>query len=287
VSDPAPESKPAKKPLLARWSVRIFLGLVVLAGAGLLLRNVLVRAGLETAVTEVTGFPLTIDEFDLGLTTARVEVGGMRLSNPEGFEDPRCIDVPRLVADVELASAFGEELHVREIDLHVAEVVVVRNAKGETNLDRLSALGGGGKEGGEGGGEGKEAAGPAKETKWKCDLLRLRLGRVVMLDYSGGGKPSRDEWELDVDEEFRDLDGPGAVVRVLVWQVLKKTPVKLLRASAEQLAKEIGGTLKKGVGTVIDGVGGAVEGIGKGLGGLLGGDDDGKKEEKKPPKRRR
>src|SRR5688572_31048633 len=48
-------------------SLRIGVALLVLGVAGYFARNLLVRKGLETAVTEVTGFPLAIDSFDLGL----------------------------------------------------------------------------------------------------------------------------------------------------------------------------------------------------------------------------
>jgi hypothetical protein len=267
---PPPPAVPVAAPrtLLRRWSVRILLALVVLGGAGLLLKNLLIRKGLEESVTEVTGFPLAIDSFDLGLFDARVDVKGLRLTNPPGFEDPRCLDVARLLADVDLMSAFGKELHVERIDLDIAEVVVVKNAQGETNLDRLEALGDG---------EGGKAAGPKesapkkpaepkgakrKDRKWRCDLLHLRLGKVVLIDYTEmrKGKPKQEVFDLDIDERIKDVHGPKQIVRIIVRRVVTKTPIRLLKATAENLA----------------------EGIGDALGGLLGIDE--KKEEPPPPK---
>ena len=115
--------------------------LVVLLLGAFLLRNLLVRAALETAVTEVTGFPLEIGSMDFQPFAARVNVNDLRLRNPAGFEDPNCLSIPKFVVDVVGSSLLSDRFHAEEIDLVVEEVVVVRNAAGELNLDRLAALG--------------------------------------------------------------------------------------------------------------------------------------------------
>jgi uncharacterized protein involved in outer membrane biogenesis len=274
---------------MKRWLVRILVALLLLAAVGLLAKNLLIRKGLEAGVTEVTGFPLAIGSFDLGLFNARVDVKDLRLSNPPGFEDPRCLLAPRLLADVELKSVFREELHVQEVDLDVEEVVVVKNTKGETNLDRLEALAGGddgGKAPGAKGPGAKEpgakepgakdkGAGKAKERKWRCDRLHLKLGRVVYLDYTSmkGGKPKEETFDLKVDEHFKNVRGPEQIVKILVLKVLTRTPITLLRASVDSLTSSIGDAAEKALG------GSAKDA----LGGLLGGGDDRKKEPQAPP----
>jgi hypothetical protein len=252
---------------MKKWLVRGGIALVVLAVAGLLLRNLLVRKGMEAAVTAATGFPLEVDSFSLGLTDSRVEAGGMRLRNPSGFEDPRCIEIPRLVADMELASLFGSRPHAEEIVLDLKEVVVVRNAAGETNLDRLKALGGGG------GGGGGEAA-PAKE--FQCDRLELGIGKVVFLDYTRAvdGKPRRDEWDLAIKEEFRDVTGAGQIVKIVVLRVLQRTPIKLVGATVDSLVGGLGevvGGAGKVVGGAVETLGEGVKGVGGALDGIFGG----------------
>jgi len=251
------------KSFVVRWSLRLFLGLLVLGTILYFARNILVRKGLETAVTDGTGFPLAIGSFDLGLFDSKVDARGVRLSNPAGFEDPRCLEVKRLSADVALRSAFKERLRIEEIDLDIEEVVVVRNAKGEMNLDRLRALGG------EGGDEkkAKEAKGTkgdgkkkdAPKAKWICDRLHLRIARVVYLDYSSmkKGKPKREEFDLKVDETFKNVKGPEEVVKIVVLKVLKNTSIQLLRASVDSLTEGMGDLLKD----TGKGLGGALEGL--------------------------
>jgi hypothetical protein len=266
------------KPLLKRWWVRISLAFLVLGLVAYVARNFVVRKGLETAVTEVTGFPLEIDSFNLGIAQSKVVVKGMHLRNPRGFPDPRCITIRRLVADVDLGSAFKDEFHAEAIDLDIDEIIVVKNAVGETNLDRLAALGGGGDEK-EPAPEAKGKKEPAKERKWRCDRFHLRIPRVVFLDYTSlrQGKPKEEVYVLNVDETFHDLTEPDAIIRIIVLKVLAGTPIRLVNATVDTLAAGVSGV----VGGVVKGVGGVVEGVGGLIG--VGGKEEPKKEPPPPP----
>ena len=240
---PQPSSATGKRSGLLKWALRLALVLLVLLAAGILFRNSLIRAGTEAVVTRVTGFPLTLDSFDLGLLDGRIEMKGMHLRNPGGFEDPRCIEVPRLVAQVDLESVRSEVLHLPEIVLDVKEVVVVRNAAGEINLDRLRALGGSG-DGGKGGAKEPADSGPGR--RWRIDRLELTMGRVLLLDYTKlkDGKPREETWDVGVDhEEFRNVDSPEAIVKIIVLKVLRGTSIRLVNASVERLTEGLKGPL--------------------------------------------
>jgi hypothetical protein len=275
MSDPAAAPPAPKK---KHRFLKFLAVLLVLAVCAFYFRNFLVRKGMETAVTEVTGFPLTVGSFNLGLGRVRVEITDLRLSNPEGFEDPRCLHANRIVADIEGKSLFGKELHIEELDLNIPEIVVVKNAKGETNLDRLKTLAGEEKDAKEGkdgkDGKGKKKA-EEKPFRWKCDRMYLKMGKVVFLDYTDakGGKPKKDVWDLKVDEKFKDLDGPDQVVRIIVWKVITKTPVKLVTTTASALGNGLVGLGEGAVDLVKD--------AGSAIGGLFGGGEEPKKDDKK------
>ena len=291
---------PRKKGGFLRWTLRLGVALLLLLVLGILGRNILIRKGAEAVVTQVTAFPFTMGSFNLGLFDARAEIGDMELRNPPGFEDPRCLSIPRLVADIEGKSLFRETLHVEEIVLDIREVVVVRNAAGETNLDRLKALAGDGGKNGEGKPGGKEGGGGkappdsgsdegGTKRKWKCDRLDLTLGRVVYLDYSKmkDGKPKEEMFELRIaHEEFRNIHDPEQIVKIIVLKVLKGTSIKMMNATVESLT----GSLKdvtSGIGSAVEG---GVKGIGDAIGGIFGGgkkDEPPKKEEPPPKKKKR
>jgi hypothetical protein len=290
VSEPAPPpaASPGPPPAPRRgrglvWTLRIGGGLAALLLLLLLSRGFVVRHALETVVESVTGFPLEIADVSIGLTNGRVEVTDLRLMNPPGFEDPRCLHVSRLVADAEVGSFLRDVYHAEEIDLVIPEIVVVKNAAGETNLDRLSALAG--KDGdGPAAGEEPAKAEPGKDVRWRCDLLHLSIGRVVFLDYTRmrDGKPKRDTWDLDIDEEFRDLTSPEQVVRLIVLKVVAGTPIRLVNATVETLKEGLGGVV--GVaGDLLKGAGGAIKGAAEGIGGAIEGIFGGGKKKEEPP----
>ena len=269
---PAPAS-PAEPPKKKHRFLMFIAVLAILAVVAFAFRNFLVRKGMETAVTEVTGFPLTVGSFKLGITSSRVEIRDLHLENPEGFEDPRCLHANRIVADLEAKSVFGKVLHIEELVVNIPEVVVVKNAKGETNLDRLKALGG----------EAKEKTEKVKKEplRWKCDRMHLKMGKVVFLDYTDakGGKPKKDEWKLDVDEKFKDLDGPDKVVKIIVLKVITNTPVKLVSTTAN--------ALKDGIVGIGEGAVDLVKDAGGAIGGLFGGGEEEKKPAPKDTKKKR
>ena len=272
---PAPSSAPRKGRAL-RWTIRIAIGFAALFLLLLVSRGFVVRHALEAAVTRSTGFPLEIADVSIGLTNGRVEVTDLRLGNPPGFEDPRCLHVSKLVADAEVGSFLREVYHAEEIELVVPEIVVVKNAAGETNLDRLSALAG---KDGE-----KKPDEPGKELRWRCDRLRLVLGKVVFLDYSRAkdGKPRRETWDLDIDEEFRDLTSPDQIVRLIVLKVVAGTPIRLVNATVETLKEGLDGVV--GVaGEILKGAGGAIKGAAEGIGGAIEGIFGGGKKAEPPP----
>ena len=273
---PDPAAPPKKKGWFRRWA----LPLLGIAAAGLLLavvfRGFLVRKMVEEGVTRVTGFPLEVESVDLGLSNTRVEVINLRLKNPVGFEDPRCLHMARLVADVDLPSLFTDRFHAEEIEVVIPEIVVVKNAAGETNLDRLSALAGDEKE--------KKAEEPAKELEWKCDRLHLVIGKVVFLDFTRmrDGKPKEDVWDLSVDEEFRDLTNPNQIIRIIVLKVLAGTPIRLVNATVDTLKDGLSGVV--GIaGGVIKGAGGIIKGAADGIGGVVEGIFGGGEEKPPPP----
>ena len=158
----------------------------------------------------------------------------------------------------------------------VPEIVVVKNSKGETNLDRLSALAEGDPK--------KPPEEPAKERKWRCDHLHLAIGRVVFLDFTRmrDGKPKEEVWDLNVDEEFRDLTNPNQIIRLIVLKVVAGTPIRLVNSTVDTLREGLSG-VAGAAGDVIKGAGGVIKGAAEGIGGAIEGIFGGGKKEEPPP----
>ena len=116
---------------------RILLGLLVLVIVGVLCRNFIARKAVEIGVTEVTGFPLKIGAVQVGLFSGQLSVHDLKLLNPSEFEDSRFVDLPLFNLQYELGSLLRLAPHVKEIDVRINEVVIVKNAQGKTNANTI------------------------------------------------------------------------------------------------------------------------------------------------------
>ncbi len=130
--------------------------------------------------------------------------------------------------------------------LNLKEFVVVKNAEGEVNVNALKPEG-----------EKKEPkkrrapAEPKKKAKapeMQIDSLRLKIGKVVYKDYSRGGGPFVREFDVNVDEEYKDIDSPRALIKLIMVKALAGTAVsKLAGIDINELKGAITDTLSGAV----------------------------------------
>jgi uncharacterized protein involved in outer membrane biogenesis len=183
-----------------------------------LARNIVVKVLVEGGMEKITGLELKIKSFDINLKKASLGIKELRLFNPKGYREKTMLHMPDFYADYDLPSILTGKVHFEEINLYVKEFFVEKNEKGELNLDSLKSLQGD-----------KKTSGKKKaKKKIQIDRLRLRIGKVVYRDYSGGGGPTVKEYQLNIDQEFRNIDDPDALVRLIVFKALVNTSIAYL-----------------------------------------------------------
>jgi len=142
-----------------------------------------------------------------------------------------------------LSDIVKGKVHLEEMRLYLREFVIVRNANGELNLNALKPVS---KEKKAGAAPDRHAEAPetakAKEKgpEMQIDLLSLRIGKVIYKDYSGGGEPIVQEFELNLNEEHRNITNPNALVGVLTARALMNTTIaRLAKIDPSELLSEI------------------------------------------------
>lgn len=99
----------------------LILGLILVAllvGATLLITTRLgpiVKRVVETAAPRQLGVPVTVQRVDVRPWRGRVEVQGLVVANPEGFQSPSAFDLGELVMSIDLKSLFSDVIRVHEI----------------------------------------------------------------------------------------------------------------------------------------------------------------------------
>ncbi|MBD3379636.1 MAG: hypothetical protein GF408_04140 [Candidatus Omnitrophica bacterium] len=186
-------------------------------------KNTIVKISVEKGVQAVTGLKLGIKSLDVGLVKTLVDVKGLRLYNPPAFRDKLMMDVPEIYVDYDLPAIMKGTIHLSEMRLDLKEFVVVKNEEGVLNLDSLKVV----QE------EVEDQKAPAREKagempEIQIDSLRLKIGKVVYKDYSKGGEPSVKEFNISLDETYKNIDDPNKLVSLIVVRALMNTTISNL-----------------------------------------------------------
>lgn len=130
---------------LFKWTFLLGVGLVLIGGGLVLLRNVLGRSALEHWLQNTLGYEAVVGTLRISLGEPVVTVRNVRLLNPRDLIGGRpFLDIPeiRVVYDRD-ALAYGE-LRVRELRLRVTAVSMARSPQGHSTqqilVERLREL---------------------------------------------------------------------------------------------------------------------------------------------------
>lgn len=198
---------------LGKLVMLIIVALVVLV----LARNVVIKAAMVTGARLVAGMPLSIQKFDLDILNTSVDIEGLTLKNPSGFHDTVLVDIPKILVAYQRAAILTGKIHLKDIEFDLKQFTVVKNEKGELNLDRLKALQGTQKAPAQAKKEAPKA--PAKPIPVQIDRMHLKIGKVVYVDYSSG-QPVTKEFLINVDQNYENITDLYSVVRLIVLKAM-------------------------------------------------------------------
>lgn len=204
---------------------KIFLWIVIIAAVLFFGRNVIAKMAVEQGTRAVTGLPLSLGKLDLNFDKTFVEIFNLKLSNPPGFEDDVMLSMPEILVDYDLPAIFKGKVHLEELTVNLDQFVVIKNSKGELNLDSLKAVQQS-KKAETGKTEPTKKGGAAPQVG--IDKLSLKVGKVIFKDYSKGGAPVVKEFKINLNEHYDNITNLNAVVSLIVVKALSKTTVAAL-----------------------------------------------------------
>jgi hypothetical protein len=191
-----------------------------------LTKNIIAKIGMEKGVEVVTGLKISVRNFNIGILGTLVGIEDMKLYNPEGYKDPVMLDMEEIYVDYNLPAIIQGTIYLEEMRIALKEFVVVKNEKGELNLNALKVV----KED-EGAGKAAPSEKPSKKGKapgFRIDKLQLKIGRVLYKDYSKGASPVVKEFKININEQFTDINDPEKLVSLIIVKALMGTPIAAL-----------------------------------------------------------
>ncbi len=239
----------------------VVVGLLLLVAALLFAKNMIAKVSVEKGVEMVTGLQLDMQSLDVGITETLVGIEGLQLHNPEGYEDKIMVDIPEIYVDYDLGAFFKGKVHLEELRVNLKEFVVVKNEKGELNLNALKVVQEEEKE------EMPSEKPSVKKEKAKMpplqiDVLELKIGKVIYKDYSKGTPPKVREFNVNIDERYENITSPYALVSLILVKAFANTTIASLanfdlgplKTQFDETLKEASEITQKTVGKAVDAV---------------------------------
>lgn len=124
-----------------RWLFRLLLVLAVVVFLAaitlLLLKDSITKSVAERNLRDATAMDARVGKLEVGLFTPTVNLEGLKLYNPPEFGGGTFLDLPELRIEYVPDELRNRKLHLKTLRLHVAEVHVVRNKEGKTNIEAI------------------------------------------------------------------------------------------------------------------------------------------------------
>jgi len=214
-------------------------------------KNGIAKAVLSSAVSSAAHVPARIGSVNLSFITASIRIKNFKLSNPSGFPEKIMVDIPQIFIDFDPGALFKGRAHFEEVRLDMKQLTVIKNKEGKVNVEVVKPSDKEKKQSHE---KAKAASG-GKAPKLHIDKLVLSIGQVVYKDYSAGGEPQIQSFDINIkDREFNNIDNPSQVVSLVMFEALAKTSLSRLASLDIDSFKEGGiQALSKGLGVVSDG----------------------------------
>jgi len=163
---------------LVRIGVTLFLLAITLLVIAVLLKDVIAKSIAERNLRDSTGMDAKISKLEVNLSTPTVNLEGLKLYNTPEFGGSTFLDLPELRIEYVPGDFRDGKLRFKTVRLHLAEVHVVKNKSGKTNIDLLQ------KE------SKKKSAGQKEKTNTPgvdfggIETLYLTVGRIRITDES-------------------------------------------------------------------------------------------------------
>jgi len=175
-------------------------------------KNLIAKTALTTGIKAITGLELEMRGIDVGILKSVVSVEDLKIFNPKEFSDKIMADLPRIYVSYDLGAFLKNKVHLRELSIELTKLTVERNNSGKLNIEPIKTL----------------IGNKGKSPEIKIDDLGLRIGKVVFKDYSQGSKPFIKEFNVNINEHYRNITDPKALPGIILVRALGKTDIASL-----------------------------------------------------------
>jgi hypothetical protein len=159
-----------------KWGFRIGLLLVVLVVGAILSLDYVLKKIAEHRIQSETGMEARIGRLSVGLLTPYVTIENLKIYNTAEFGGTVFLDIPEMKMEYDRVAMAHRELRITLMRFNLAELSIVRNQEGRTNITSLMTQSAGS-------GSRKDPKIALGDIEFKgIEILNLTLGKVRFVD---------------------------------------------------------------------------------------------------------
>jgi uncharacterized protein involved in outer membrane biogenesis len=167
---------------LFRWAFRLLVLVIVLAVAGLLLLDTIVRELAEYRIGKDTGLEVRISKMQVGILNPWVRIEKLLIYNSAEFGGSPLVEVPEVRLEYDRGSLWSKKLHFKLVRLNFAQLNVVEDKRGRLNLEELQK-----RFVKKGGAQNSTNKSPQRYEAAGIDTLNLTLGQASFTSFKEPG----------------------------------------------------------------------------------------------------
>ena len=180
-------------------------------------KDQLIKSVISAYLNKVTGAPVEIKSFSLGIISRSMRLSNLKMLNPKGFNKGILLDIPRINLDYNLFSFLMGKLYLEQLTLELKEVGIIKNKQGKLNVDSLKFVD---KE------RKQEKSKKKKDIPLQLDIFNLRIGRLVFKDFSVNEEPSIQVYDINLNKSYKNISSVQQLVALIMSESMKAAGIK-------------------------------------------------------------
>jgi uncharacterized protein involved in outer membrane biogenesis len=194
--------------------------LFIVIFAGSIIKDQIIKSVITVVVSQVSGAPVHIDGFSLGVFSQSVRISGFKIYNPERFSKSILVDLPKVNVKYDLGALLKKRIHLPDVEIEIKEIGLETNKNGKLNVDELKMSKAGEKQ------AAKPKAKPSAQMPLQLDRLSLEMGRIVMKDYSAGDKPEIKVYDINIKKAYKNITSVQQLVAIILVEPMKAAGIQ-------------------------------------------------------------
>jgi len=120
---------------IARWAFRLSVLTLVVAVALVLLKDLIARELIESAISQAIGLECHVPRLEMRLLSPTIVARDLRVYHPASLGGVRLVEVSEAFVEYDPSAILRRDLQLRLVRLHVAELALVEDKGGVSSLD--------------------------------------------------------------------------------------------------------------------------------------------------------